>query len=45
MAARAMATRVPIVGGNWKCNAGKGLTSADVDTLVTGLNSLPEPKC
>jgi triosephosphate isomerase len=40
-----MATRVPIVGGNWKCNAGKGLTSAVVDTLVTGLNSLPEPKC
>jgi triosephosphate isomerase len=42
---RAMSTRVPIVGGNWKCNAGKGITAADVDTLVGGLNGLPEPSC
>lgn len=45
MGARTMATRVPIVGGNWKCNAGKGVTQADVDTLVGGLNALPQPKC
>ena len=40
-----MATRTPIVGGNWKCNAGKGITGADVDTLVTGLNALAAPSC
>ena len=44
-AARSMATRTPIVGGNWKCNAGKGVTGADVDTLVTGLNALAAPSC
>lgn len=45
MATRSMATRVPIVGGNWKMNAGKGTTGESVDTLVSGLNSLPQPKC
>ena len=44
-AVRTMATRVPIVGGNWKCNAGGGVTVADVDALVTGLNAAADPKC
>ena len=43
--ARTMATRVPIVGGNWKCNAGSGVTVADVETLVNGLNDAADPKC
>jgi triosephosphate isomerase len=32
--------RVPVVGGNWKCNAGNGTTMATVDELVNGLNSV-----
>ena len=43
--ARGMATRTPIVGGNWKCNAGNGITNGDVTALVDGLNALPAPKC
>lgn len=42
---RSMATRVPIVGGNWKCNAGGGVSVADVEALVSGLNAAPDPKC
>ena len=39
-------SRVPIVGGNWKLNAGNGTTAADVDTLVNVLNSAENPgKC
>jgi len=38
-ATRGMATRVPIVGGNWKLNAGNGITKATVTELVNGLNS------
>lgn len=41
---RAMA-RMPIVGGNWKMNAGNGVTKATVAELVTGLNAAPAPKC
>jgi triosephosphate isomerase len=40
-----MATRTPIVGGNWKCNAGNGTTMADVKELVSGLNAGPSPPC
>ena len=34
-----------VVGGNWKCNAGKGTTAASVETLVEGLNGLSSPNC
>ncbi len=37
-AKRTFSSRVPIVGGNWKLNAGNGTTTGDVDTLVNGLN-------
>jgi triosephosphate isomerase len=37
--------RTPIVGGNWKMNAGAGTTLADVNALVAGLNAAPAPKC
>lgn len=37
--------RVPIVGGNWKMNAGNGTTKASVMELVDGLNAAPKPKC
>jgi hypothetical protein len=44
-ATRGMATRVPIVGGNWKLNAGNGTTKATVTELVNGLNSAAKPGC
>tara|TARA_B110000208_G_C11727951_1_gene415285 strand:+ start:671 stop:1447 length:777 start_codon:yes stop_codon:yes gene_type:complete len=37
--------RTPIVGGNWKMNAGNGITLETVDALVDGLNAAPAPKC
>ena len=41
---RAMSTaRTPIVGGNWKLNAGNGTTYATVEALVSGLNGAPVP--
>jgi triosephosphate isomerase len=42
---RGMATRTPIVGGNWKLNAGNGTSKATVTELVNGLNALPTPNC
>jgi len=42
-ARRCMSTRTPIVGGNWKMNAGNGLTLATVTELVEGLNAAPKP--
>lgn len=36
---RNAASRVPVVGGNWKCNAGNGTTMATVQELVSGLNA------
>uniref|UniRef100_A0A7S3JZK9 Triosephosphate isomerase n=1 Tax=Aureoumbra lagunensis TaxID=44058 RepID=A0A7S3JZK9_9STRA len=42
---RMMSSRVPIVGGNWKMNAGNGTTKATVMDLVNGLNGAAEPKC
>ena len=42
---RGMATRTPVVGGNWKLNAGNGTTKATVTELVDGLNALPTPGC
>ena len=35
----AAASRVPVVGGNWKCNAGDGTGMSSVETLVAGLNA------
>jgi len=43
-ARRAFSTRTPIVGGNWKLNAGNGTTKATVTELVNGLNAL-SAKC
>jgi len=40
-----MSTRAPIVGGNWKMNAGNGTTKATVTELVEGLNAAPKPTC
>jgi len=42
---RGMATRVPIVGGNWKLNAGNGVTKASVKELVDGLNKINTGGC
>ena len=36
-------TRTPIVGGNWKLNAGNGTTYSTVEELVNGLNKAPAP--
>jgi triosephosphate isomerase len=36
---RGAAARTPVVGGNWKCNAGDGTTKRDVEALVAGLNA------
>ena len=36
--------RTPIVGGNWKLNAGNGTTYSEVETLVNDLNNAPTPK-
>jgi len=41
---RAFSTRTPVVGGNWKLNAGNGTTKETVTELVTGLNAL-KPNC
>eukprot|EP00472_Partenskyella_glossopodia_P004384 CAMPEP_0197516150 /NCGR_PEP_ID=MMETSP1318-20131121/1011_1 /TAXON_ID=552666 /ORGANISM="Partenskyella glossopodia, Strain RCC365" /LENGTH=255 /DNA_ID=CAMNT_0043064673 /DNA_START=111 /DNA_END=878 /DNA_ORIENTATION=- len=38
-------TRSPIVGGNWKLNAGDGITKASLVELVEALNGSPEPAC
>jgi triosephosphate isomerase len=35
---RLSAARVPVVGGNWKCNAGNGTTMDSVQQLVSDLN-------
>ena len=43
--ARGMATRTPIVGGNWKMNAGDGTTVADVHALTEGLNAGGNHNC
>jgi len=40
-----MSTRTPIVGGNWKMNAGNGVTRASVMELLEGLNAAPKPAC
>lgn len=37
----ASSARKPIIGGNWKCNAGKGTTLQTVDTLLAGLKENP----
>lgn len=36
----ATAQRKPVVGGNWKCNAGNGVTLDSVDQLIAGLNDV-----
>ena len=42
---RMMSSRTPIVGGNWKMNAGNGVTKASVVELIEGLNAAPKPAC
>mmetsp|Transcript_31185 Transcript_31185/g.76084 ORF Transcript_31185/g.76084 Transcript_31185/m.76084 type:complete len:277 (-) Transcript_31185:348-1178(-) len=42
---RGLATRTPIVGGNWKLNAGNGTTKGSIDELVKGLNEAKAPAC
>ncbi|GAB5366400.1 hypothetical protein AAMO2058_001140500 [Amorphochlora amoebiformis] len=42
---RALSTRTPIVGGNWKLNAGNGTTKDTIDELVKGLNDGKAPAC
>ena len=42
---RMMSSRTPIVGGNWKMNAGNGVTKASVMELLEGLNAAPKPAC
>lgn len=37
--------RTPIVGGNWKLNAGNGVTKASVVDLVSALNAAKAPEC
>jgi triosephosphate isomerase len=44
IARRGFSTRVPVVGGNWKLNAGNGTTKGSVTELVDGLNAL-SAKC
>jgi len=43
--ARLFSTRTPIVGGNWKLNAGNGTTQESVAELVSGLNAAPAANC
>ncbi|KAJ8612267.1 hypothetical protein CTAYLR_002923 [Chrysophaeum taylorii] len=40
---RRFMSRMPIVGGNWKMNAGNGTTKQSVVELVEGLNAAPKP--
>eukprot|EP00466_Bigelowiella_natans_P021137 jgi/Bigna1/81996/fgenesh1_pg.86_\ len=42
---RFFSTRTPIVGGNWKLNAGNGMTTATIDELVKDLNDSKTPSC
>jgi len=42
---RGFATRTPIVGGNWKLNAGNGTTNSAVEELMAGLNKGAVPNC
>ena len=44
-ASSALAARTPIVGGNWKMNAGDGTSVAAVKELMTGLNAASAPNC